>query len=189
MKKKRTRTHSTTTTEEQSDEERGEEFQRSQFRELAFSLSFIYVIIYRPLVFEKFVFLLYNYPFNPPHINHCLFNYFNNMYSYTDDNANATLNHEYDADHPEVKAIFRPQLFNAFLFEALNRILHDPLTTVKTDKSTERSDLIELAELAKKIVAFSAISLSSSLPSLLSPLRTPFFSPKLCSSKRRPLHS
>lgn len=130
----------------------------SQFHELSFSLSYIYVIIYRPLVFEKFIFLLYNYPFHPPHINHCLFNYFNNMYSYTDDNANATLSNDYDASHPEVKAIFRPHLYNVLLFEVLNRILHDPLTTMKTDKSTERSDLIELAELAKKIVAFSVIS-------------------------------
>lgn len=112
------------------------------------------MIIYRPLVFEKFIFLLYNYSFHPPHINHCLFNYFNNMYSYTDDNANATLIADYDASHPEVKAIFRPHLFNVLLFEVLNRILHDPLTTMKTDKSTERSDLIELAELAKKIVVF-----------------------------------
>lgn len=79
------------------------------------------------------------------------------MYSYTDDNANATVSSAYDASHPEVKAIFRPHLFNVLLFEVLNRILHDPLTTMKTDKSTERSDLIELAELAKKIVAFSVI--------------------------------
>lgn len=145
------------------------------------------MIIYRPLVFEKYIFLLYNYSLNSPQINHCLFNYFNNMYSFTDDGENGTLSADYDASHPETKAIFRPHLFNVLLFEVFNRILHDPLTTIKTDKSTERSDLIELADLAKKIVAFTLFFFCSSLLSLLQPRRIQLCTLKPCFTCHRAL--
>ena len=147
---KRKRTRSKQSVEE---EERNQPMSGSQFHELSFSLSYIYVIIYRPLVFEKYVFLLFNYSFNPPTTNRCLYNYFNNMFCYMDD-ENGSVNPEYDEAHPEVKATLRPRLYNVLLFEVLNRILHDPLTAIRTDESTKRNDLIELAELGKKIVSF-----------------------------------
>ena len=146
---KRKRTRSKQTVEE---EERNEQMPDSQFHEFSFSLSYVYVIIYRPLVFEKYVFLLYNYSFNPPATNHYLYNYFYNMFCYMDD-ENESANPDYDKAHPEVKATLRPRLYNVLLFEVLNRILHDPLTAIRTDESTQRKDLIELAELAKKIVS------------------------------------
>lgn len=75
------------------------------------------------------------------------------MFCYMDD-ENGSVNPEYDEAHPEIKATLRPRLYNVLLFEVLNRILHDPLTAIRTDESTKRNDLIELAELGKKIVSF-----------------------------------
>ena len=156
LKKKRTR-------KTQGAEEEEVPSRMEEFREFLFNLRFIYNIIYRNAVFEKyvqwfliitrFVLILYNYPFHPPTINRCLCNYFANLFDYVDEDDNASTDEDYNAAHAaELRATMRPRLYNALLLEALNRVLHDPLANPGPRATARRDDLEQLGRLAKRIV-------------------------------------
>ena len=156
LKKKRTR-------KTQGAEEEEVPSRMEEFREFLFNLRFIYNIIYRNAVFEKyvqwfliitrFVLILYNYPFHPPTINRCLCNYFANLFDYVGEDDNASTDEDYNAAHAaELRATMRPRLYNALLLEVLNRVLHDPLDNPGPRATARRDDLEQLGRLAKRIV-------------------------------------
>ena len=157
LKKKRARKTKDVTEEEE------ETTHVAEFNEFLFNLRFIYNIIYRNQVYEKcvqwcmmiyrFILILYNYAFHPPAINRCLYNYFNNLYAFWDEEDNNSIDEDFNlANEEQVHATLRPKLFNALLLEVLNRILHDPLATKKGKNAAQRDDIVALGELGKKIV-------------------------------------
>ena len=157
LKKKRARKTKDVTEEEE------ETTHVAEFNEFLFNLRFIYNIIYRNQVYEKcvqwcmmiyrFILILYNYAFHPPAINRCLYNYFNNLYAFWDEEDNNSMDEDFNlANEEQVHATLRPKLFNALLLEVLNRILHDPLAAKKGKNAAQRDDIVALGELGKKIV-------------------------------------
>lgn len=155
LKKKRTR--------KAREEEETEPSHEEEFREFLFNLRFIYNIIYRNAVFEKyvqwfliinrFILILYNYAFHSPAINQCLYNYFSNLFDFFDDDDNASTDDDYNLSHDaEIRAVMRPRLYNVLLLEVMNRILHDPLANPGPKTATHREDLEKLGRLAKRIV-------------------------------------
>ena len=136
-----------------------------EFTEVNFSYQFIISCLYRPIVFEKyllllyqfiirFVFILYNYQTLSASVLHSLVYYFQFILDYIDETPNLTEDVEYnEKKKDQLIHSLRPSLFNVDLFEVLNRILHEPVVhSSSSHLSDHDKEIVALSKIAKQIV-------------------------------------